>query len=63
MFWGNFPFEAQAPTQWQDAQAPSHASSYAKQLNTDTQARRPPLEGVPGDGFKGFLRADQPYFT
>ena len=59
------PFKSHAPTQRQDAQAPSHATSYAKQFSTDTQALRPLLEGVPDDGLniKGFLRADQPDFT
>lgn len=44
---GNFPFEAQAPIDWQGVQVPNHATSYAKQLHHDLQALRPHPEGVP----------------
>ena len=48
---GHFPFEAQAPIDWQGTQVPNHATSNAKQLHHDLQALRPHLEGVPDNEF------------
>ena len=50
-FFGNFPFEARAPIQWQDNKVPKYATSHTRQLSEDIQALRPLLEGVPDEGF------------
>ena len=49
---GHFSFEAQAPPiDWQGAQVPNHATSYAKQLRHDLQVLRFHLEGAPDEEF------------
>jgi hypothetical protein len=48
---GHFPYGAHAPTGCQGTQLPNHATSFAKQLHDDLQARDPRLEGVPDNEF------------